>query len=88
MLDVSPGSMSSSTIGYIFGDGHEFSLLLTISTYLINSLTSLLKLHAESSHSPEMAFLLEKIQPIWYVFLSVFNKPGTNLDIWVKRHFI
>lgn len=59
-----PQAMFSSTIGYIFGDGHEFSFLLTIFTYLINSLSSLLKLHAESNHSLEVAFLLEKIQPI------------------------
>lgn len=81
MLDVSPSNMFSSIIGYIFGDGHEFSFPLTIFTYLINSLSSLLKLHAESSHSLEVAFLLEKIQPISYVFLSLFNKTGTNLDI-------
>jgi len=64
MLDMSPSNMVFLTIGYVFDDGHEFSLLLTIFTYLINSLSSLLKLHAETSHSLEVAFMLEKIQSI------------------------
>lgn len=81
--NVSPSNKFSLTVNYVFGDGHEFSLLLTIFTYLINSLGSPLKLHAESSHSLEVAFLLEKIWPFWYVFLSLFNKTGTNFDIWV-----
>lgn len=64
-----PKQFVSATTGSSFGDGHEFSLLPTIFTHLINSLSSQLKLGAEFGHSLEVAILLEKIPPVGYEIL-------------------
>lgn len=82
-----PKQFISSTTGYGFGDGHEFPLLPTISTYPINSLSSLLTLGAEFGCSLEVAFLLEKIPPIWYEILFL-RKLELTLIFESYRHFI
>lgn len=83
-----PKKFISSTRGSSFGAGHEFSLLPTIFTYLINSLSSLLRLGAEFGHSLEVAFLLEKIPPIYKRSCKILRKLELSLTFESHRHFI